>query len=499
MCIRIFTKARWTASGSAVVFALIITSAVAVLFTSILIFITAQIRNASYAVGGEQAFQIAESGINYYKWYLAHGTDGRTAQQVQAFWGAAEGVGTPYEIEYSDPSGGPVGRYRIEVSPPDPGSTIAWITSTGWTYKFPNQKRVVRVRFRRPSWSESAVLGNAFIRFGDGTEVHGKIFSNQGIRFDGLAHNVVSSAVASVVDPDHGGGSEFGVHTHANPPPASGVNDTFRTTEAPPRVVPTRTDVFEAGRVFPVTTVDFNGVIGDLGLMKTQAQGGGGVYFDNSNYGRRIILKTNGTFDICKVKSYDSATGVIANNSGYAQNTGNGSCSSCGSNNCTQNYTIPQNGVIFVEDNIWLSGQVSGKKVTVVSANLTGSGSNPSVFIPNDIRYTNYNGSDIIGVIGQQDVEIPLDSESDLRIDAALIAQQGRVGRANYGMSDHKNVITVFGAIATNQRYGFAWTNGSLDWGYTTRNLYYDNNLMYYPPPYFPTGTQYFVDLWEEQ
>jgi hypothetical protein len=44
-------------------------------------------------------------------------------------------------------------------------------------------------------------------------------------------------------------------------------------------------------------------------------------------------------------------------------------------------------------------------------------------------------------------------------------------------------------------RYGFSWTDGT---GYITRNLYYDNNLLYYPPPYFPTGTQYELDLWEE-
>jgi hypothetical protein len=154
-------------------------------------------------------------------------------------------------------------------------------------------------------------------------------------------------------------------------------------------------------------------------------------------------------------------------------------------------------GVIFVEDNIWLSGQISNKRISVVAADLSG-GNAPSVFIGNDIMYTSYGGSDILGVIGQNDVEIIRDSDTNLRIDAALLAQQGRVGRADYGSSDHKNVITIYGAIATNERYGFAWTNGTSDWGYTDRNLYYDNSLLYFPPPYFPTGTQYEMDLWEE-
>jgi len=150
--------------------------------------------------------------------------------------------------------------------------------------------------------------------------------------------------------------------------------------------------------------------------------------------------------------------------------------------------------VIFVEDDVWLSGQVDGRRVTVVAANMSGMGDDRTVHIPNDLLYTTYDGTDIVGVVGQDDVLIPLGSEEDLRVDAALIAQKGKVGREYYG--DHRDTITVFGAIATNERYGFAYVDGT---GYQIRNLYYDNNLLYYPPPFFPTGTQYVVDLWEER
>jgi hypothetical protein len=147
-----------------------------------------------------------------------------------------------------------------------------------------------------------------------------------------------------------------------------------------------------------------------------------------------------------------------------------------------------------------VSGTIDNRKVTVVAANLLG-GAAPSVYILNDIRYTNTNGNDVIGIIGQNNIEIAYASEDDLRIDAALLAQQGRVGREHYSSPknlnpDVKTTITVNGAIATNQRYGFAWTDGT---GYQNRNLYYDNNLLYYPPPYFPTGTQYEMDLWQEE
>jgi hypothetical protein len=167
-------------------------------------------------------------------------------------------------------------------------------------------------------------------------------------------------------------------------------------------------------------------------------------------------------------------------------------------NGAWQTFTIPDDGVIFVEDNVWIQGTINNRKVTIAAADLLG-GPAPSVYILNDIRYTNYTGTDIIGIIAQNNIEIGWASENDLRIDAALLAQQGRVGREHYldkGYNpDSKSVITVYGAIATNLRYGFAWTDGT---GYQTRNIYYDNSLLYYPPPYFPTGTQYELDLWEE-
>lgn len=463
-----------TRSGSALAYGLIIMASVSIILTSILTFVTSQIKNSFYTNAKEQSFQIAESGIHFYKWYLAHNTDGRTTQQIQAFWdsGTALGVGTTYEADYTDPSTGTVvGRYRIEVTPPTQGSTVAIAKSTGWTTKYPANTRTIQVRFRRPSWSEWSVLANDFMRFGEGTEVYGKLHSNQGIRFDGVAHNLVTSSVATFNDPDHNGGNEFGVHTHDSP-----------EDPLPPAAVPARTDVFEAGREFPTVSKDFNGVLGDLAYMKSEAQAGvnGSRYFDSSNQGRHIILRTDGTFDIRTVRSFNSSTNNINNYQGG-----------------WSTYAIPDNGVIFVEGHVWLEGAIDGERVTIAAANLQSSALK-SVFIGNDITYTNYDGTDVIGVLAQNDVEIIRDSETDLRVDAALVAAQGRVGRANYGSSDNKDVITVFGAIVTNERYGFAWTNGTQSWGYTTRNLYYDNQLLYGPPPYFPTGTQYSIDLWEE-
>lgn len=81
-----------------------------------------------------------------------------------------------------------------------------------------------------------------------------------------------------------------------------------------------------------------------------------------------------------------------------------------------------------------------------------------------------------------------------LTVDAALLAQSGRVGRDHYPGFD-RNTLTINGSMATKLRYGFSYTDGT---GFTNRILNYDNNLLYFPPPYFPTGTEYYIDLWDE-
>lgn len=492
---------RYNRKGSALAYGLIIMAVVSIILVSLLQYITSQIRFGFERGDSEEAFQIAEAGIYWYRWYLAHEVSGKTVQQIQDFWknGNPYGVNSPYEAEFSDPEGGPIGKYRIEVRPPDSNSTIVIVKSTGWTYKDPNATKVVQARFRRPSWSEYAVLANDVMRFGPGTQIYGKVQSNYGIRFDGVAHNIISSSVDQYDDPDHSGGNEFGVHTHVNPPPQTGVNDTYRSAEAPPNTPQQRTDVFQAGRQFPVPTVDFNGVISDLNYMKTASQTSGqGIYFNDDGSGRRIILKTDGTFDMCTVNSFNSGSYTIASYVGKRSNGNACTVSSCtGSGTCVslQNYPIPNNGVIFVENNVWVEGAINNDKVAIVAANLIG-GPKADMFVGyNNLTYTNFDGKDIIGLIAQRNISVIQDSQNFLTIDAALLAQSGRVGQNWYGSNYHKDTITVNGSIATNLRYGFAYTDGS---GYTNRILNFDNNLLYYPPPYFPTGTEYSIDLWDE-
>ena len=252
--------------------------------------------------------------------------------------------------------------------------------------------------------------------------------------------------------------------------------------------------MFLLGKQYPVASQDFNSVLADFSYMKTQSQTSAGKYFAhvNNTYGRQIILNTNNTFTTCVVNSADTVvlrSGYIPSNevTNYKKNSGGGTCSTC-SGQCATNYTIPNNGIIFVEDNVWLQGQINGNKVTVVAADLV-SGINPSIYLKNNVLYSHYDGTDILGLVAENNIEFTENSLSNLEVDGALLAQQGRVGRDYYN-GETKTTITLRGSIGSNGRINFGYTDGT---GYVNRNLYFDNNLLYYPPPYFPTGTQLYA------
>lgn len=416
----------------------------------------------------EFALQIAEAGIDYYRWHLAHApTD----------YQDGTGQAGPYLHDFMDKSGDVVGQFSLNITPPTLGSTLVTIESTGFTLAEPTVTRTLRVKFAKPSLAKYAVAANDVMRFGEGTEIFGPIHSNYGIHFDGLAHNIISSAVSAYDDPDHTGNNEFGVHTHVSP-----------TDPLPPASVPNRTDVFEIGREFPVPAVDFTGITADLAQMKTDAQAAGFWRAGSGNLGYHVVLKTNDTFDLYRVTSLISDD--CTSNEWSIKNE-----SSLG------NFPFPTNGLIFLEDNIWINGQINGARLTIIAALLPdNAATRKNITINNDLLYTRYDGSDVLGLIAQNNVNVGLRSEDDLQIDSALIAQKGRVGRFYYGSScspyHTRQTLTLNGMIATNLRYGFAYTDGT---GYDTRNLNYDGNLLYGPPPSFPlTSDQYITLSWEE-
>ncbi|RME57875.1 hypothetical protein D6779_07665 [Candidatus Parcubacteria bacterium] len=461
------------------------------------------------------AFNIAEAGIEYYRWHLAH-----APQDYQdGTGGPDQGPGAtygPFEHNYYDKEGNKIGTFTLYITAPPIGSNVVKIRSIGKIDADSAIQKIIEVKMGIASLAKYVVVANDVMRFGEGTEVFGEIHSNKGIRFDGLAHNLVKSAVAQYDDPDHSGPEEFGVHTHVDP-----------VDPYPPNPVPSRTDVFEAGREFPVPAIDFEGITATLASLKTQAQGGGVYLGKSGKKGYHIVLKTDGTFDVYKVKHTSKppkkcknelhqdkwGTWSIQQPGGSGGGGGEGSEGGEGhegrgeGEQFLQNYPFPANGIVFVEDNVWVDGQLSNARLTIASARFPYDPKKVThITVNHNLTYTSYDGSAVLGLIAQGNINVGMESDDVLRIDAAVVAQNGRVGRYYYAPPSGnkqkcspyhtRTKITIYGMIATNRRYGFSYTDGT---GYATRELIYDSHLLYNPPPGFPLAGNEYVQLsWDE-
>lgn len=441
------------------------------------------LRNSKQLAVREQAFQAAESGIDYYRWHLAHASTDYTDGNATTTTG-------PFIHDFKDKDGNVIGSFALTITPPPLGSTVVTIKSVGKMNEAPTVSRTLQARLAIPSLAKYSVAANDIMRFGAGTEVFGPIHSNNGIRFDGIIHNLITSAVDKYVDPDNGSAQRFGVYT------TSGADD-----PSPPAAVPARPDVFMAGRTFPVPAIDFVGLTTDLSDMKTAAASSSRYFAASGFSGYHVVLKTNDTFDLYRVTALTNPSSGCSADKPSSQPSPPWGTWTIQSQTFLANYTFPANGTMFFEDNIWVDGQVNSARLTIAAGKFPDSPSTrKSITVNNNLLYTNYDGTDTVALVAQGDINAGLSSLDTMRVDAALVAQNGRVGRYYYsnrcGAGYDRNTLTLYGMIATNLRYGFAYTDGT---GYNIRNIIYDSNLLYAPPPNFPlTSDQYTTISWEE-
>jgi len=505
-------KVQNSKKGSVLIFIIIIATIGSVIILGLFTFIVAQDKNSRKVSTREQAFQSAEAGIYWYRWYLAHMVEGKTAREVDQFWNsdpAPIGVGTnnAYEADFPNPGVSAIGKYKLEVTPPPSGSSIIIVKSTGWTNKNPDQKRTIQVRFRKPAWCEYVVLSDSSVRFGAGTEVFGQIHSNGGVQFDGNAHHLVTALPKKYWTQDQDvRGWHDGVWTN-NPP---------------------ESERFLAGKKFPVPEQSFSAVVANLNLAKDYSgPEDGGLYLGQdkvSGIVRDWICDQTGchwTESSVNNKQVDGYHITFVPQAGEKNDIvsvrkvtsyGTNSYQILQETSPADTHTVPENGLIFVENHAWVDGRIDNEHLSVVAADLADNPGDPEppghdkdIYINNDILYTNKDGRDILGLLAQDNVTVGLYSEDNLEIDAALLARYGRVGRDYYSSHEPtyylRDTVTVYGALVTKQRYGFSWIDtqtGNRVSGYDKRNITFDNNLIYYPPPFFPTGDKYQIDLWEE-
>jgi len=422
---------------------------------------------AKTRIDREEALQIAEAGVDYYQWHLAH---------YPADYQDGTGHAGPYVHVYTDlDTQQTLGSYSLAITPPSTGSTIVTIRSTGWTADNPAVTRTVTAKYGVPSLALFSFLSNDIIWIGSDETVSGQMQSNNGVRFDGTTNAPVMSAKSTYTCP-------------------SGQGSPCPTTEN--GVWGSASQAIKAFWQYPVPAVDFSSLTSNLASLKStaQAETGGTYYLSPSNaQGYSLVFNSAGTVSVYKVTSLQSdPTGWDVNNN--AINT------SSDYRNRTFLYTepIPANGIFYIEDKVWVEGTVKGRVMVAAAALPYNASTAPTIYIPNNVIYAAKDGTNSLGLLAQQNVIVSYGAPQNLEVDGALIAQNGSVEFLYY-QNDRalKNSITVYGSIMTYGQWTWTWVDGNNNdvSGYATTNDTYDSNLLYAPPPSFPLSTSGYKQL----
>jgi hypothetical protein len=465
--VRHFSYNKPCQRGTILMLTLVMTTVFSLAFLGIASLAISQHRLANQKIAWHRALNMAEAGLNYYRWHLAH--------SPSDFQDGTGGPG-PYSHTYTDPESGVTGQFTLEITAPSSCSNTVTIKSTGATNEFPNTKRVVQAKYGLASLASFAFITNSDAWFGQDEALHGPVHSNGGIRQDGTNDSLMTSAKETYTcQPYHG----------------------CSPAQTKPGIWGTGSD--QNLWQFPTSNIDFDRLTVDLAALKSLAETQG-LYFSQQGLGYHFKFKSDGTVDVYRVtRLKNPVTYYDINGQRHRQSW------DIDRESFSANYTLPgECAIIFVEDNVWVDGLVKGQ-VTLVAAKLPEVPNNRRTIIINgNLTYLAKNGQNTLGLIAQQDVMVPLyAAPNDLEINAVMLAQNGSVYRPYYYYPSpyyRRNSITTYGTIITNQVWTWTWVNqwGTCISGYCETNTIYDPHLNYNPPPGFPTMGDYKFLQWEE-
>jgi len=472
----LFSNKKTNDKGYLLVLVLVFASIFLFIVSSFVGYVVTQNQIINFRFEQQQATEIAEAGLNYYKWFLAHYPSDFTN---------GTGLPGPYVEQYKDPEGAFIGEFSLQVASSTYCGSVASVevTSTAFTYEDPSAVAIVSARYTRPTVAEYSFITNAGVWYGAGGSVFGPLHSNQGVRMDAAHNSIIGSG-----QPDWVCDFSYGCT------PDQTVDGVYTTSgNATP-------GLFQ----FPVSPIDFAGITLDLADMKIRAQNNGGIYIPpTSQFGYRVIFNGDGTVDIREVtgtrdyRSYDSTQfwhwgerNVITSDSLIT-----------GGNNVVINPDCP---LLYVEDKVWLEGDID-MKVTIAAANLTSSGET-NIVINDDIQYVPGTNAGLLA-IAEDDVDINLviPDDQNLELQGIFIAQNGRYGRNGYGNNLPNNLLPYrflgdlnqLGTIVSFERAVVNWTGTS---GFTGGGSSFDRNQVDDPPPLTPqTSDVYDFEDWRQE
>lgn len=481
---------------------------------------------STYNARRQQAFNIAEAGINYYLWHLSHSpTDFKDGQSTPVTPDATLGYG-PYVHNYVDDNAKTTGTYTLWIKPQGGGSTVATVRSIG-RVNGTNQIRTIDAQLGVPSFASYVLNSDSAFWFGNTEQANGPVHSNQGIRMDGPSATDVTSARATYVPTTSYGGT-----TNSSSHPGVWCHTSVTT----PVNCNTRN---KSDWRYPVASIDYNQVAGSLcNIKKTAFESDGSTsalaslpnacaqtpatrtaaYIPqraatyNSSRGYLIQLNTNGTYDLYNVNGENDLNTPYTN--------------ALTLQSVATNIAVDASGVIFVEDNVWVRTNPTFHGRVSIAAGRLATTSNARATFADDILYSAKDGSDVIGIIAEGEVRLapyapPATGSFNFEIDAAVISQQSNVrypttylsstSRCTRGWVNGNQTFTYYGSVAS--RLSWTWiisrgsscgdavysaSQGSYISGILNNNTEYDYNLLYAPPPSFPLTSTYNILSWRE-
>ncbi len=486
---------RLKQKGGAIIMVLVFAGIFIIAVGSLLKFVLQQSVSGRGKIAYTESMQIAEAGLEYYKWLLAN--------NPQSQW---EGT-----IEYKDPKSNiRIGEFSISVDVNEQCGDIMSrdITVVGTPDRDTRYNRTITARYMLPSVANYSYLIDESVWAGSSRSIIGPYYSSGGIRMDANHNSLVTSGVnAWSCD------ATFGCS------PTTTKNGVWGTGSDP--------TLWQ----YPKIITDFNNINPNFSDLKNKALASGRFFASISGgtlgKGYHIIFKSDGTFDMYRVDS-----------SNYNWGWGKGGIAHKDYHTITSetflgNYSIPGTcSLIYVEDQLWIEGVVKGK-VAIVAADTINNGYNPDVILHNNLTYQTDATVDGITVLSEGNIEISAKSPENLTVSGIFVAPSGRFGRDHYvensgyywdfgtsnwiyvpgvGVSQDLGTFTLNGTVVSKKRTGTAWSYGLYkqylwwyiyieeDSGFSSRINSYQRVHALDPPPFTPSSsTVPYLINWKEQ
>jgi hypothetical protein len=404
--------------GVVMVLVVFVTALLASLSLLLINHVTDEVHRSGQAVSESKAFQAAEAGVDDYiakllddRLYYAHvvhpgEATRRDTPSGTLVSGGTSGVTWSYSLVWAYPNGfdhwravGNGYEYSLEITPPDAGSQVIKIVSTGRKLNSSTGQRTIEIRIRPSSLADFQRVVNGDVSWGVGATTNGKLYAAGTITHDG-------TAAADIYAEEQIVGST--TLTNGAIKYDSDSNPTIRTVIKNP--------------------INFSALLASLVDIQ-RASSVAGVYLDDATKAAwRLVFAADGTFTAqkCTKTSGNEVEDVAA---------------TCGT---ATSYNVPANGAVYTAQTAIVSGVVDGR-VTV--------GSNDDIVVADNISYETI-GDDVLGLVAKNDVWGAAYAPTNLTWRAGVIAQSGTWKGA--GPNGTKNTMTWYGSSTTQD--GGSWT-----------------------------------------